>query len=101
MQATKNSIAPSRPDRPQRTSYRAIVLTAVAVLPLGVGLILLLAGFLIDPLWPGQDMTPALQAQPGPNAEQAAKVYRVGFFWLTAGAIWFGACLRQVRRRHR
>ena len=72
------------------------------LLPLALGLAILLVGFIwFDPLWPAQDMPPAVAERYRQAAARAAAIYAVGGWASAAGLAWFiaVAVLGSLRRR--
>lgn len=54
-------------------------------------------GFAMDPLWPAQDMPPALARRHAEEAAIAGRIYMAGGILLLLGIAWL--LLRLVRRR--
>lgn len=71
------------------------------LVPLLVGLAILIVGFVwFDPLWPAQDMPPAIAERYRRAAARVDAIYAVGGWTTAAGALWFtGALLRRLLRR--
>ncbi|HEY4252586.1 MAG TPA: hypothetical protein VGM87_15340 [Roseomonas sp.] len=57
-------------------------------LTLLAGMALMVFGFAIDPLWPAQDMPPALAERYRQDAACAAAIYRGGAVPLAFGGAW-------------
>lgn len=74
----------------------------VHLVPLALGLTILLVGFIaFDPLWPAQDMPPAVAERYRQATARAAAIYAVGGWTSAAGLAWFIAVAvrRSLRRR--
>lgn len=58
-------------------------------------------GFAMDPLWPAQDMPPALARRYAEEAAAADRVYTAGAALLLLGVLWLALrlLLRWTRRR--
>lgn len=57
----------------------------------------MLLGFAVDPLWPAQDMPPALAQRHAEQVAAADRIYTAGGILLLLGILWL--VLRLVRRR--
>jgi predicted lysophospholipase L1 biosynthesis ABC-type transport system permease subunit len=61
------------------------------------GFVALFLGFATDPLWPAQDMPPALARRYAEEAVAAGRIYTAGVALLVLGVLWLG--LRRLSRR--
>jgi len=52
------------------------------------GAMALLLGFAMDPLWPAQDMPPALARRHAEEAAAASRIYKAGGALLLLGVLW-------------
>ncbi len=58
-------------------------------LPCAVGLLILLVGFSLDPLWPAQDMSPEIVVQYRQNTDRAKRIYLWVAIVFACGAMEF------------
>ncbi len=70
----------------------------LVLVPCAPGLIFLLVGFAVDPLWPAQDPTPAMEAAYARSAWQAHQFYLVGGVALIAGTLGMAAVGWKIAR---
>ena len=76
-----------------------MTLARAALLLLVLGLILMLVGFGVDPLWPAQDATPEMTRRAAEQAAIAGWIYSAGMLALLGAAgCLVAAVIRRARR---
>ena len=76
-----------------------MTLARAALLLLVLGLIVMLVGFGVDPLWPAQDATPEMARRAAEQAALADWIYSAGMLTLLAAVgCLIATAIRRVRR---